>query len=123
MKIDDNHPQLELVMDIPSQRGLSLDIHLNLQNEDELHLSVGSFWNSWFPCTKTEIVELYIDAITGLISGRFRILEHLRGKRAVRAELQVFESGHWETVSNWSTWALPWPQKSFSVIKNESAAC
>lgn len=120
MGIDDNHPQLDLTMDIPAQPGLTFNIHLNLQNEDELHLSAGSFWNSWFPCTDSEIVEKYIEAVNGLISGEYRIREHLKGGRAFRAELQTLQNGQWQTISNWGTWSLPWLRKRYKIVQNKN---
>lgn len=121
MEVDEDHSQLDLVMDIPAQPGLTFNIHLNLQNEDELHLCAASFWNSWFPCTDPEVVERYVDAVNGLISGEYRIREHLKGDRAFRAELQVLQDGQWRTISNWGTWSLPWQRKSFKILQNETA--
>jgi len=120
MDIDEGHTQLDLAMNIPAQPGLAFNIHLNLQNEDELHLSAGAFWNSWFPCTDSEIVEKYIDAVTGLISGEYRIREHLKRGQAFRAELQTLRNGQWQTISNWGTWSLPWLRKSFRIMQNEA---
>lgn len=120
MDIDEGHTQLDLAMNIPAQPGLAFNIHLNLQNEDELHLSAGAFWNSWFPCTDSEIVEKYIDAVTGLISGEYRIREHLKRGQAFRAELQTLQNGQWQTISNWGTWSLPWLRKSFRIMQNEA---
>src|ERR1700674_656425 len=85
----DVHPlHLDLAMDIPAQPGLSFDIGLNLQNRDELHIEASRLWVEWFPCTNPKKVAEYFEAVSGLVSGRFRILQHVRGRRVVKAELQ-----------------------------------
>lgn len=111
--------QVELGMEFPSQSGLSFDIGLTLQNEDELFLSVGSFRCSWFPCTEPERVEEYKDAVIGLVRGDNRLLEHYRGKRSVKAELQEPRGGSWATIATWSSDLLPFPwRKTYRILRN-----
>lgn len=116
----DLHPKhVDLAMDIPVQPGLSFRVHLNLQNCDELHLNASALWVEWFPCTKPEKVDAYFEAVSGLLSGKFRILERWRGKRAVKASLQRPKNGGWKTIHGW--WPLlsiPWPPKTFKVVQN-----
>jgi len=57
-------------MDIPAQPGLSFEVHLNLQNRDELHLVASAFWCEWFPCSNPKKVERYIEAVSGLLVPR-----------------------------------------------------
>jgi len=87
MNLDLHHTYVDVAMDIPVQPGLSFKVHLDLQNLDELHLSASAFWCEWFPCTNPKKVERYIEAVSGLLSGELRILEHWRGKRPVKAQL------------------------------------
>jgi hypothetical protein len=87
MNLDLHHTHVDVAMDIPVQPGLSFKVHLDLQNLDELHLSASAFWCEWFPCTNPKKVERYIEAVSGLLSGELRILEHWRGKRPVKAQL------------------------------------
>jgi hypothetical protein len=117
----DLHPDhMDLAMDIPAQLGLSFHVDLNLQNLDELHLVASSLWVEWFPCTKPNKVDEYLEAVSGLLSGQFRILEHWRGKRVVRAELQRPDDGGWKTMANWLTLSvlIPWPRKTLKVVQN-----
>jgi hypothetical protein len=109
-------------MRIPAQPGLRFDVELNLQNRDELHVSAGALWVEWFPCTHPAEAEAYFDAVAGLLSGRLRILEHRRGTRAVKAELQRPSGSDWETIATWATLSLPWPRKTFVVVQNVPAA-
>ncbi len=122
MKIDVNHPHVDLMMDIPKQGGLSFGVNLNLQNVDELHLSAGHFWLEWFPCTKPEIVAEFKEAAHGVLSGKMRILESYRGQRAVKAELQEPSNGSWKTIGTWSTFSIPFPwQITKKELQNKSA--
>ena len=116
----DLHPEhVDLAMDIPAQPGLSFHIDLNLQNLDELHLSASALWVEWFPCTNPKKVDKYFEAVSGLLSGQFWILEYWRGSRAVKAKLQRPNNGGWRTVATWSVLlSIPWPPKSRKVVQN-----
>jgi hypothetical protein len=116
LQLQDRH--VDLNMDIPPQPGLAFFVNLNLQG-DELHLSAGSFWLEWFPCTRPAIVDQYRDAVTGLLSGRYRILEHYIGAWAVRAQLQRPEAEGWQTIGTWANLgaAVPWPRRR-RVLQN-----
>ena len=76
MTLNPDPEHVDLSMDIPAQPGLRFAVDLNLQNVDELHLSAAGFTVGWFPCTDPARVDAYFDAVSGLLSGRFRILEH-----------------------------------------------
>ena len=112
----------EVTMHIPTQAGLNFDVHLNLQNSDELHLQAGALWVEWFPCTREDKAQAFFDSVVGLLSGRYRIIESRRGKRPVSALLQRPEPQGWTTVHSWSTLSLPWPPKSSIVLQNQSVA-
>jgi hypothetical protein len=113
MKRNDAEP-VELSIDIPIQSGLKYAVNLNLQNKDELHFSVENFWLEWLPCTEPSRVEDYIDAVAGFVSGKYRILEHYRGKRCIKAELQApREDGGWETIGTSIHFGLPSPWRKW----------
>jgi hypothetical protein len=99
MVIDPNDPNVECSVLIPKQPGLDFDTHLNLQNGDELHLNAGDFWCSWFPCSDLEVVTRYREAVVGILSGRYRILEYRRWGRVVKADLQAPDAQGWKTVA------------------------
>jgi hypothetical protein len=79
---------VEISITMPVQPGLSHKIWLCLQNFDELGFSVGHFYIEFFPCTKPDRVEKYMDAVSGFLSGNYRILEHYRGTKCYWAQLQ-----------------------------------
>ena len=100
MKKNTSDP-VELSIDIPIQPGLKYAVNLNLQNRDELHFSVENFWLEWFPCTDPVKVEAYVDAVSGFLLGRYRILEYYRGKKCTKAELQKpTPEGGWTTIGS-----------------------
>ena len=121
MNLEERPKHVDLAMDIPAQPGLLFGVWLNLQNLDELHLNASALWVEWFPCTKPDRVEQYFEAVTGLLSGRFRILEHWRGKRPVKAELQAPTGTAWRTVAGSShLLSVPWPRKFLKIVQNFS---
>jgi hypothetical protein len=119
MDMDLQPEHVELAMDIPAQPGLSFRVYLNLQNNDELHLCASTLWVEWFPCTEPKKVDAYFEAVSGLLSGKFRILEQWRGKRAVKASLQRPRDGGWKTIHGSShLLSIPWPPKTLKVVQN-----
>lgn len=121
MELDLSPYPVELAMDIPVQPGLSFKVSLNLQNLDELHLNASALWVEWFPCTNPKKVEKYLEAVSGLLSGEFRILEHWRGKHAVKAQLQRSGNGGWRTIATWIDFfpsLVLWPPKTYKVVQN-----
>ena len=124
MNLDLQPKNLELAMDIPAQPGLSFKVYLNLQNRDELHVVASVFWMEWFPCTKPERVDEYFEAVSGLLSGDFRILEHWRGKRPVKAQLQRPSIAGWKTLATWGDVSamMPWPRKTLKIVQNKPSA-
>jgi hypothetical protein len=118
MQLERSHPEVELLLEIPKQPGLSFGVSLNLQG-DELHLNAGSFWLEWFPCTKHEVREAFTEAAFGLLSGQLRILEHVRGRRAFKAYLQRPTPQGWQTIgtSGWGFSFFPW-RATTRVLQN-----
>lgn len=113
-----DHP-VELSLTIPEQDGLKHEVWLGFQNADELHFSVGHFWLEWFPCTESEKVRSFVDAVSGFLHGQYRVLEHHRGTNCIKAELQRPSSDGWETIGTWSRLHLPSFQKvAFKVVIN-----
>jgi hypothetical protein len=119
-QLQPEHAHVDLNMDIRKQPGLAFDVNLNLQG-DELHLSAGSFWLEWFPCTDPAVTAQYRDAVTGLLSGRYRILEYFAWNRSVRAELQSPAGNSWQTIGTSSNlWRLVPSRRTTRVLQNTS---
>lgn len=121
MNLDHESEGFELFLDIPAQEGLRFAISLNLQNEDELHLNAGALWVSWFPCDDESVAQKYYLAVTGLLSGRYRIVEYMRGKKCIKAKLQEPVSDGWHTLATSSGLEMTFPflgKKSMSILRN-----
>lgn len=122
MTIDPHHQHVDINMDIKKQPGLDFDVNLNLQNVDELHLSAGSLWIEWFPCSDQKKVDGYLSAVKGLLSGKYRILEHRLGNKAIAAELQRPTDSGWETIASRAKLRLPsFRKRATSVLQNKPA--
>jgi hypothetical protein len=118
--IENQSDPIEISITMPVQPGLSHKVWLCLQNHDELGFKAGHFYCSWFPCTKSDRADKYLDAVIGFLSGRYRILEHYRGTRCYRAKLQKPEGDDWRTVANWVTfWITPSFKKTVKELRNE----
>jgi hypothetical protein len=117
------HPHVDVSLDIPVQDGLPFEVSLNLQF-DELHLNAGRhFWVEWFPCNLTARVEDFLDAVRGLLSGRYRIRERHVGRFAASATLERPENGRWIAAAQWSdfwTAILPW-RRTEKILRVEAA--
>ena len=109
---------VEISISLPAQARLKYDIWLALQNEDELHFSVGHFWLEWFPCTDFLKAQAYVDAVCGFISGDCRVVEQFRGPDCVKATLQRRNGETWQTIGTWSKLRLP----SLSVASERTLA-
>jgi hypothetical protein len=66
------------------------------------------------------VVEKYFQAVSGLVSGRFRIVEHWRGRRIVKTELQSPDGHKWKTAASSLniTALVRWPPKKLRVMQN-----
>ena len=119
--VENQDDPVEISITMPVQPGLSQKLWLCLQNEDELGVSVGRhLYIEFFPCTKPDRVEKYLDAVTGFLSGRYRVLEYYRGSTCYRAQLQKPEGDRWRTVANWATiWIPLWFKKTVKELRNQ----
>ena len=120
MELKEDAPHVDISLEIPKQQGLCFSIYLNLQNDDELHLEVGKLWMCWFPCTEKENAEDFIQTVSSLIEGEYRILETIKGGKVVKAKLQTNNNGEWSSKSSGMfTFGLPsFRRKSFNVVQN-----
>ena len=113
----EGEPQLE----IPEQRGLRFDVTLYLYG-DVLNLCAGQFWGEWFPCSNPAVVSRYVEAVCGLLEGRFRIVEHSRSGRVLKAFLQRPLGLGWQNISrHYHGFSLPWPKAEQRILQNLAA--
>jgi len=120
MRVDSEDRNVDVSVEIPSQAGLDFRVNLNLQNRDELHLSAGdAFWCSWFPSSDSAVVQHYRNAVTGLLSGRHRIVEYRHWRLTIGADLQEPTAGGWKTIakSRRGLWPVRWGARR-RVVQN-----
>jgi hypothetical protein len=116
MILDTKPQHVDLEMTIPVQEGLPFRIGLTLQG-DQLHLQAGDHFRvEWFPCHEADVVNRYTDAVSGLLTARYRIVEYFRRGKAVRAELQGHDEGGWKVLTAWSRLHVPIPCRTMARI-------
>lgn len=115
-------PEVDALVEIPVQPGLSFAIRLNLQNRDELHLVASHLWVEWFPCTTAETRDAFVRAVAGLIGGELEIVESFVLGRPASAVLRSRDAPG-EPLARWSNlWALAPLPRAQRVVRNAGAA-
>jgi len=118
MIIDKEPKNVDLSMDIPKQEGLDFDINLNLQT-DELHISTGVIWCSWFPLKDIEIRATFVDSVNGIINGKYRVIQFTKNGKPIKSYLQKPLNGHWKTVfKDIQKTSFPWTKLERKIIIN-----
>jgi hypothetical protein len=85
-----------LLMRVPMQSGLSFELTLGLQNDDELNIGYEGFWSYFFPFEKKRA--LVARALDGIVSGEFRLAIHKQFGRVVKYVLEERNNGRWDVV-------------------------
>ncbi len=119
---DLEHPETDALATFPRQPGLDFEISINLQG-DELHLNAASFWVEWFPCTDQRVADQFADAVRGLLSGEYRIVEYLASDQPVKANLQRPRGSGWKTIARYysgPTAVIPWLRRT-RIVQNSPA--
>jgi hypothetical protein len=98
-------PNVELLMQLLAQRGLSFELAVGLQDGDMAFIAFDGFQALIFPFEKTcDLVERLVDAI---VSGESRLVTYRPLGLVVRRELEMREGESWRTV--YTEYALPLP--------------
>ena len=120
--VDEDHPYLDLTLDIPEQRGLAFPIHANLQNDDEIHLECCGASLCWFPCSQPDNVDDFVETVVGLVQGTCRIVQKLRGGAVRTARVEVNQGGDWAKKSP-GIWHFRLPRifpSETRIVQNEA---
>jgi hypothetical protein len=111
---------IELLMSVPEQSGLSFELTLGLQNKDELNIGFEGFWSYFFPFEKTR--DLVDSALDGIVSGRCRLAIHDQFGRAVKRVLEQYAGGSWiEIYGAYSFIKVPFVGTKISYVRNAHA--
>jgi hypothetical protein len=124
MEITHDHPHVEALATISAQPPrLQFEVSINLQNRDELHLNAAHLWTSWFPCGEESVFGRFVEAVLGLLSGEYRILESFVARQHASSKLQKPAGSSWQTVASGASLAvlIPWKRRS-QVVQNRPVA-
>jgi len=120
MIMDYDNENLDLSIDIPKQNGIDFEINLNLQNEDELHISTDYIWCQFFSADSEELVKKFYESAIGLINGEYRILQFVRNDKVYKSFLQKPNGNNWETIyRGYERIRMPWTTVKENVIQNK----
>lgn len=110
-------PAMELAMCVPQQPGLSFELFLGLQNEDELNIGFAEFWSYFFPCEKAWRI-----ASEALATGECRLAIHTQRGRLTKHVLEQFIDGQWGRVyTAMSRLTFPFLRTTTTYLYNEDA--
>ena len=98
IEIDEEEEGLHAAATTEEQPGLDFEVNINLQNCDELHLLAETLWSTWFPIGEERVFEKFIDAVFGLLSGDYRIVEHRLWGSLTKTELQKPCGHEWQSI-------------------------
>src|SRR5262249_50018746 len=91
-----NQPNVELLMKVPQQEGLSFELTLGLQNGDELNIGFDGFWSHFFPYEGAR--HLVESALDGIASGECRLAIHRQFGSVIRRVLEQRSNGSWRAI-------------------------
>jgi hypothetical protein len=117
-KVDE--PNVELLMRVPPQPGLSFELTLGLQNSDELNVGFGGFWSYFFPYESKR--QLVSDTLDAFVVGDCRLAIHAQLGGVVRRVLEQRFSGAWQPIYTACTrLQVPFIGTKTSYVLNEGA--
>lgn len=112
--------EIELLMRVPRQPGLSFELALGLQNADELNIGVGEFWSYFFPFEKVR--SLVSSVLDGLVTGDCRLVTHTRRGRVIKRVLEQRAHGKWRGIyTAYAVLDLPFMPRTSTCLYNEDA--
>lgn len=115
-----DYENFDLSMDIPIQNGVDFEINLNLQNEDELHISTEYIWCQFFSADSEDLVEKFYESAIGLIKGDYRILQFVKNDTVYKTFLQKPKGEDWETIyTGYERIRMPWIKVTENIIQNK----
>jgi hypothetical protein len=121
LKVTENPDEpVEISYTLSVQEGLRYKVELSLQNNDEVYFSTEDFVCSWFPVSDKQTVSNYVNAVSGFLSGNYRILKQYRGNKCIKSELQQPDGDGWKTIATSSHLRLSFSRTiTFKEIHNK----
>lgn len=111
--------EIELLMTVPRQEGLSFELTLGLQNGDEINIGFNEFWSYIFPYPNVKShVETLLD---GIVTGETRLVTKSQFGRIVSRTLEYLEGDEWVTgYRQISGLAVPFIKRELEYFSNTS---
>jgi hypothetical protein len=115
-----DEPNVELLMRVPPQPGLSFELLLGLQNRDELNIGFEGFWSYIFPFEQKR--DLVASLLEGIVTGECRLAIHRQFGLVVRRVMERRTNDTWKPVYRALGFGIPFIGTSVSYVCNEDAA-
>lgn len=115
-----DEPNVDLLMRMPRQPGLSFELTLGLQNIDELNIGFEKFWSYFFPFDHTR--QIVSDALDALATGECRLAIHKQMGGVFKRVLEQRVDGQWITIYTAHSFPkIPFVSKKVLYLYNEDA--
>jgi hypothetical protein len=115
-----DEPNVELLMRVPPQPGLSFELMLGLQNGDELNIGFERFWSYFFPFERKR--DLVVSLLNGIVTGGCRLAIHRQFGFGVKRVLERRVNYAWEPIYHALGVGLPFIGTSVSYVYNREAS-
>lgn len=116
----EDEPNMELLMCVPQQPGLSFELTLGLQNNDELNVGFEEFWSYYFPYERVN--QTVSDVLDAIATGECRLATHTRGSRVIKRVLEQRSNGKWQRIyTAYSRFQIPFLRTKIFYLYNVDA--
>jgi hypothetical protein len=114
-------PNYDLSIDIPVQDNMMFELFC-YQDFDTLGLQAGNVTCEFFPITEDEIMEEYINAVSGLLKGSYRIVSFSKAHLFYKSILQKETKNGWKTVfTDHNRMIWPWTKVEKEIFVNRTS--
>ncbi len=112
-----DEPNVDLLMKVPLQPGLSFELTLGLQDCDELNIGFEGFWSAFFPFVRER--QLVGSLLDGIVTGACRLAIHRQFGLVVMRVLERRTRDRWEPAYRHLSRRAPFVGTSISYVCNE----
>jgi hypothetical protein len=112
-----DEPNMDLLMEVPAQKGLAFTLTLGLQDTDRLNIGFEGLWAHFFPFSpKQDLVRALLD---GIVDGSCRLAIHRQFGIVTNRVLERRVDGAWQTVYTAFGLAIPFVRAQVTYIAND----
>ena len=111
-----DEPNMDLLMEVPAQKGLAFTLTLGLQDTDRLNIGFEGLWAHFFPLSQKQAhVRALLD---GIVDGSCRLAIHRQFGIVTRRVLERRVDGVWQSVYTAHGLAIPFVPTHVTCIAN-----